>query len=203
LRWNDINQQLSAGSDVPIVGLHLLQGYGPDEKLRLHEALTDAVRLVVPASPDAITVLIHELKPADYSRGGKHREGAAALPNAGEIVRDFLAAMEARDIKRAQSMLGNDFTMHFPAIGPMRSLEELIAWARPRYRFVKKSYEGIDVMQDPGEETLVYCRGTLSGEWPDGSAFDGIRFIDRFELEGGKIVRQDVWNDIAEARANK
>lgn len=187
---------------MPIVELHLLQGYGAAEKLRLHEALTDAVRLVVPASPDAITVLIHELKPADYSRGGKHREGAAALPDAGEIVRGFLAAMEARDIERAQSMLGDGFTMHFPGTGPMRSLEELIAWAKPRYRSVKKTFQGVDVMQGPGRETVVYCRGTLSGEWPDGSSFEGIRFTDRFELEGGKIMRQDVWNDIAEVKAN-
>ena len=187
---------------MPIVELHLLQGYGADEKLRLHEALTDAVRLVVPASPDAITVLIHELKSADYSRGGKHREGAAALPNAGEIVRGFLAAMEARDIERAQSMLGSGFSMRFPGTPAMHSLEELIAWAKPRYRFVKKSYEGIDAMQSRGSETLVYCRGTLSGEWPDGSSFEGIRFIDRFELEGGKIMHQDVWNDIAEVQAN-
>lgn len=188
---------------MPIVELHVLQGYGPQEKLRLHQALTDAVRLVVPAPPDAITVLIHELKREDYSRGGEHREGAKALPDAGTLVRTFLSAMEARDIERAQSMLGAGFTMQFPGAGPMHSLEELIAWAKPRYQFVKKTYEGFDVMQGPGPETLVYCRGTLSGEWPDGSAFDGIRFIDRFEVEGGKIVRQDVWNDIAETKANE
>ncbi|MGB1034547.1 MAG: 4-oxalocrotonate tautomerase, partial [Primorskyibacter sp.] len=47
----------------------------------------------------------------------------------------------------------------------------------------------------------VYCRGTLSGEWPDGTAFDAIRFIDRFEIVGDKITKQDVWNDIAETRA--
>ncbi len=186
---------------MPIVELHILQGYEPQEKLRLHAALTDAVRLVLPASPDAISVLIHEMKPEDYSRGGKHREGAAALPDAGAIVRSFLTAMEARDIERAQSMLGDGFSMQFPGAQPMRRLDELLAWAKPRYRFVKKAYEGFDVMQGPGAETLVYCRGTLSGEWPDGAAFDGIRFIDRFEVEGGKIVRQDVWNDIAEAKA--
>lgn len=186
---------------MPIVELHLLEGYEPQEKLRLHQALTDAVRLVVPASPEAITVLIHEMKPEDYSRGGKHRQGAAALPDAAALVRGFLEAMEARDLARAQSMLSEGFVMQFPGTQPMHSLEELIAWARPRYNFVKKTYEGFDVMQGTGAETLVYCRGTLSGEWPDGTAFDGIRFIDRFEVAEGRIVRQDVWNDIAETRA--
>ncbi len=126
---------------------------------------------------------------------------APTQTDAGALVRGFLAAMEARDLDRAQSMLGAGFVMRFPGTEPMHSLEELIAWAKPRYRFVKKTYAGFDVMQGPGAETLVYCRGTLSGEWPDGTAFDGIRFIDRFEVEDGRIVRQDVWNDIAETRA--
>jgi hypothetical protein len=45
---------------------------------------------------------------------------------------------------------------------------------------------------------VVYCSGTLEGVWLDGSAFSGIRFIDRFEVAGGRIVRQDVWNDLGE-----
>ena len=37
---------------MPIVQLHVLEGYTPKDKLRLGEAITDAVRLVVPAAPD-------------------------------------------------------------------------------------------------------------------------------------------------------
>jgi hypothetical protein len=110
--------------------------------------------------------------------------------------------MEARDLERAQSMLSADFVMEFPGTGPLRTLDELIAWAKPRYRFVKKTYDGFDVMQSRKAATVVYCRGNLSGEWPDGDSFEGIRFIDRFEVVAGKITRQDVWNDIAEVKAN-
>ncbi|MEP3665110.1 MAG: nuclear transport factor 2 family protein, partial [Roseibium sp.] len=38
----------------------------------------------------------------------------------------------------------------------------------------------------------------LYGEWPDGSPFEGNRYIDRFEVADGKIARMDVWNDSAE-----
>ncbi|WP_298964062.1 tautomerase family protein [uncultured Roseibium sp.] len=186
---------------MPIVELHVLEGYGPDEKRRLHEALTDAVRLVVPANPDAITVMIHELTPANYSRGGKHRKGAPALGDAGEIVRAFLQAMEAREIETARAFLAEQFAMYFPGAQPMFDLEALIEWAKQRYRFVKKTYLGFDVMQSSGPEVLVYCHGTLSGEWLGGTSFESIRFIDRFELVDGKIYRQDVWNDIAEVKA--
>lgn len=186
---------------MPIVELHLLQGYGAEDKRRLHQGLTDAVRLVVPAAPEAITVMIHEMEPANYSRGGIQRSGAPAQKDPGRIVKDFLGAMERRDLEGARALLGEGFVMQFPGTSPMHKLEELIAWAEPRYRFVKKAYQGVDVMQDPGPAAIVYCRGTLSGEWPDGTGFDGIRFVDRFEIENGRITRQDVWNDLAEVKA--
>ena len=126
---------------------------------------------------------------------------ARALRDPAEIVRDYLTAMEQRDLDAAEAMLGDGFTMQFPGAEPMTSLGALIEWSKPRYQFVKKTYDRFDAMQSAGDAALVYCFGTLSGQWPDGTAFDGIRFIDRFELIGGKIVRQDVWNDMGEVRA--
>ena len=187
---------------MPIVELHLLQGYDAAEKRRLGEALTDAVRLVVPAAPELITVMIHEMEPDNYYRGRTVRIPAPARPDPAQTVRTYLQAMEERDLDKARGMLAEDFVMQFPGAPAMTGLEELIEWAAPRYRYVTKTYEGFDAMQGAGEPALVYCRGTLSGEWPDGTPFDGIRFIDRFEIINGRIARQDVWNDIAEAKAN-
>mgnify|MGYP003674554529 FL=1 len=185
---------------MPVIELHVIEGYSDSEKERLCEALTDAVRIVVPAPPEAVTVLIHEMAPASYMRGRARRIPAQALPDPAETVRAYLAAMEARDIDAAQSLLGAGFVMEFPGTAPMHSLEALIAWSKPRYRFVTKSYTGFDAMQSPEDHAIVYCRGTLAGEWPDGTPFEGIRFIDRFEITSGLITRQDVWNDIAEIR---
>lgn len=185
---------------MPVLELHVLDGYTDADKSRLCEALTDAVRIVIPAPPDAVTVMIHEMAPSGYMRGRQHRAPAAALPDPASIVRSFLTAMEARDLDAAQELLGAGFNMTFPGTAPMRTLSELIAWAAPRYRFVTKSYEGFDALQSGGEHAIVYCRGTLSGEWPDGTPFDGIRFIDRFEVTAGLITKQDVWNDIAETK---
>lgn len=185
---------------MPIIECHVLKGYAEADKTRLCEALSDAVRIVVPAAPEAVTVMIHEMAETDYMRGRQHRTPAPALPDPSGVVQAFLAAMEARDLEAATARLGVGFTMTFPGTAPMTSLQELIEWAAPRYRFVKKTYEGFDAMQSPGEHAVVYCRGTLSGEWPDGTAFEGIRFIDRFEVTGGLLTRQDVWNDIAEIK---
>lgn len=116
-----------------------------------------------------------------------------------DLVRAYLAAMEARDLDAAQAMLGDGFVMNFPGAQGMTSLQELIEWSKPRYRFVKKTYDRFEALQS-GDATVVYSIGTLYGEWPDGTPFEGIRFIDRFELSAGKITKQDVWNDIAEIR---
>lgn len=188
---------------MPIVELHVLEGYDSQEKQRLGAALTDAVRFVVPAAPDLVTVMIHDMPAEDYYRGGTMRPPAPARPDPVRLVQDYLAAMEARDLERAREMLGEDFRMIFPATAPMTRLEELIEWAKPRYEYVTKTYEGFDAMQGRDEAAIVYCRGTLQGRYRDGTGFGGIRFIDRFEIADGRIIRQDVWNDMAEDRAKR
>jgi len=45
---------------------------------------------------------------------------------------------------------------------------------------------------------VVYNTGTLYGEWPDGTPFEGNRYVDRYTLREGLIVRMEVWNDSAE-----
>src|SRR5829696_5253535 len=40
--------------------------------------------------------------------------------------------------------------------------------------------------------------GALYGEWLDGNLFDSNRYVDRFLVSRGKIVRMDVWNHRAE-----
>ena len=120
-----------------------------------------------------------------------------------QVVRSYLDAMEARDLDRAKGMLGDGFKMVFLGPAVLHTLEELIAWSKDRYRSVGKTYDHFDEIAGSDgspKSSVVYCFGTLHGVWLDGSAFDGIRFIDRFELRDGKIVDQKVWNDMGEVR---
>jgi len=183
---------------MPVIEVRLMQGYSGTAKTRLCQALSNAARLVIPAPQEAVTVMVHEIAPDGYMRGGSSRAAAPALPDPSETVRNFLSAMERREMDTAQSVLAEGFTMVFPGTGEMYKLSELVEWARPRYHFVRKSYDGFDALQSDGEAAIVYARGTLSGEWLDGATFQGIRFIDRFEVIEGKLVRQDVWNDMGE-----
>ena len=143
--------------------------------------------------------MLHEMAPENYAHGGRSRSPAPANPDPKQIVLVYLAAMEALDINAAEAMLAAGFRMTFPGTKPISSIQELIGWAKGRYRFVQKANEKVEAFHE-GDCAVVYVSGTLSGEWPDGEAFTGIRFIDRFEVKGGKLTRQDVWNDIAEER---
>ncbi len=184
---------------MPVVTVTLIEGYDEATRRRLGEALTDAVRATIAAPLDGVTVILEEVPPGNYLRGREARRPGPPLPDPAQTVRDFLAALEARDLDRAQSFLAEDFEMTFPGEARFTRLEDLVAWAKDRYRSVTKTIESIETLPSPDGVT-VYCRGRLAGEWPDGTPFAGIRFIDRFELAAGKLTRQEVWNDLAEAR---
>lgn len=186
---------------MPVIRVSLIEGYDETVRDRLLEGYSAVTRTVLEAVPDGITAIIEEAKASNYRRGNQRKSPKAPPPAPEQIVRDFLAAMERRDLPAASAFLAGNFTMTFPGGATFRRLEELVAWSKPRYRRIAKAYERFDTV--PGMEfATVYCSGTLHGEWPDGEAFDGIRFIDRFTVKGGLLVDQAVWNDL-DARVRK
>jgi hypothetical protein len=112
-------------------------------------------------------------------------------------IKDYLLAMENRNLPLAKSFLNNNFRLTFPGNNIFSSLEELIDWSKLRYHWVKKNYDNFDPLIS-NENIIVYCYGTLSGEWLDSRTFSNIRFIDRFTLKQNKLSDQIVWNDLAE-----
>ena len=117
-----------------------------------------------------------------------------------DVARVYLAAMEARDLARAKSFLAPDVEFVFPGGARLTDIDAIVAGSAKRYQFVGKHIESIDAAPVAGG-IAVYVRGMLHGRWLDGSAFEGIRFIDRIEVRDGLIVRQDVWNDSGEVRS--
>ncbi|WP_372623328.1 hypothetical protein [Falsiroseomonas sp.] len=111
----------------------------------------------------------------------------------------YLRAMEERDLERAKGFLHPNFAMVFPGNRRMVDLAVLVAWSRTRYRFVRKSFDETDLGIDRHGRKVVMLSGRLSGEWLDGTAFAGIRYVDRFILQDGLLLEQHIWNDLAEA----
>ena len=86
---------------------------------------------------------------------------------------------------------------------PMSEPADCTKFNASRYKWVKKRVERTDTViagsngAAPGE-FVVYSLGTLYGEWPDGTPFEGNRYVDRYVVKSGLITHMDVWNDSAE-----
>ena len=184
---------------MPVISITLLPGYSAEAEERLVGRVALAARSVIAAAAAGTTVFVNHAH--TYQRDGRvFSKGGPECANASELTRHFLALMQARDLAAASALLAPDFVMHFPGHTAMHTLGELVDWAKGRYTSVAKDYERFDESWADGF-TVVYCSGTLRGVWLDGSSFEGVRFIDRFEIADGKIRRQDVWNDLAETLA--
>ena len=116
-----------------------------------------------------------------------------------DLVRAFLACMDARDLAGAARHLGPGFSMTFPGPNSFDSLEAFADWGKGRYRSARNRFDRFDVVED-GEDIVIYAVGGVSGTFGDGTDFDDVRFVDRFIVRDGAIVRMEAWSDIADLR---
>lgn len=116
---------------------------------------------------------------------------------AAALVERFLVASMIPDPETAATFMAPDVAITFTGGRKFKHPRDSTAFNAKRYKWVKKKMERTDVAPGDGE-TVVYNTGTLYGEWPDGTPFEGNRYVDRFVVRGGKIVKMDVWNDSAE-----
>ena len=116
---------------------------------------------------------------------------------AADIVERFLIASMVPDPETAGRYIASDLKITFTGGREFDHPRGPTGFNARRYRWVKKKMDRFDVC--PGaDETVVYSIGTLYGEWIDGTPFEGNRYVDRFVVKGGQIVKMDVWNDSAE-----
>lgn len=119
------------------------------------------------------------------------------LKSAIKIVEDFLEASMKPDPEKAATYMSADVKITFTGGRVMPNAYAITDFNSKRYSWVKKALGQFDAA-DNGDYVSVYSNGTLYGEWIDGSSFSNNRYLDRFEVRDGKIVRMDVWNDSAE-----
>lgn len=122
---------------------------------------------------------------------------------AGEVVDEFLRLIMIPDPAAARRYVAPGLKILFTGGRAMSDPAECTAFNAGRYRWVKKRIERTDVVQradgaDPAQGDIVYSLGTLYGEWPDGTPFEGNRYVDRYVVSKGLITEMQVWNDSAE-----
>ncbi|UES40029.1 nuclear transport factor 2 family protein [Roseibium aggregatum] len=124
-------------------------------------------------------------------------ENKDTLPEEALIVREYLDASMKPDPDLAATYVADDVTITFTGGRVFNHPSGPTGFNAKRYNWVKKKMDRFDVARG-ADGVVVYSVGTLYGEWPDGTAFEGNRYVDRFEVNDGKITKMDVWNDSAE-----
>jgi len=114
------------------------------------------------------------------------------------MIEEFLTAQMAGEFDRVAHMIAPDCEIVFTGGRRFASAAEIAAFNARRYAHVAKRLERADVGRTETGRLVVYSLGALHGAWPDGAPFDDNRYVDRFEIAGGRIVRWEVWNDSAE-----
>ena len=115
------------------------------------------------------------------------------------IVEEFLRTIMIPDPEGARRFVSPDIRIRFTGGRVMSDIAECSAFNARRYAWVQKRFERTEVVTGATQaQAVVYSLGTLHGAWPDGTPFEGNRYVDRYALRDGLIVEMDVWNDSAE-----
>ena len=116
-----------------------------------------------------------------------------------DLVETFLRTIMIPDPVAARAYVSPDLRIRFTGGREMKDPSECSAFNASRYAWVKKKFEQTDVVEGASSShAIVYNIGTLYGAWPDGTLFEGNRYVDRYVVKDGLIVQMDVWNDSAE-----
>jgi hypothetical protein len=117
----------------------------------------------------------------------------------GPLVDEYLRRHMIPDPMAAAELVSPGMQIRFTGNRAMRHPSEATAFNAGRYAWVKKKIDRTEVVAGgTPEETVVYSLGTLYGAWPDGTPFEGNRYVDRYVVRHGLITEMDVWNDSAE-----
>jgi hypothetical protein len=124
----------------------------------------------------------------------------SGLPaNPAQVVDEYLRILMIPDPASARRFVAPELEIRFTGGRRMTEPAQCAQFNAQRYKWVKKRMERTEVVAGgTPEETVVYSIGTLYGEWPDGTAFEGNRYVDRYIVRHGLITRMEVWNDSAE-----
>lgn len=126
------------------------------------------------------------------------------LTEAKQLVERYLELSMIPDPVGASACLSADFELVFTGGRRFNGPAESAAFNAKRYAWVKKRFLRTDAAIDAVTgDVHVYNTGYLYGEWHDGTAFETNRYMDKFIVRDGKLIRTDVWNDSAEILLSK
>lgn len=116
-----------------------------------------------------------------------------------DVAREFMDALERADATAAGALLAPGFVLRAPGGVSFRDLAEFAQFGRSRYLELRKTDRQFDACE-AAAGIVVYAHGVMAGRWLDGSAFQGLRYVDRFLVRDRRIAELQVLNELGEFR---
>ncbi|MNL34386.1 hypothetical protein D3C87_1563570 [compost metagenome] len=105
--------------------------------------------------------------------------------------------MHRADAEAARRTLAPAYELVFPGPASFTNVGAIFEWFAKRYSVARYSYGAMDAIELP-HRVIVYATGSVDGTLLDGTRFEGVRYIDRFDIVNDKITRKEVWSDMAD-----
>lgn len=119
------------------------------------------------------------------------------LELARQLIERFIHAVNDRDAPKAQACIAEGGRLVFPGPTVFTQVSDFLEWSGPRYERAVYVY-GLMEWVTGSDRTVVYAHGEVSGAFADGVKFEGVRYVDRFEITNGLIVSKEVWSDMGD-----
>lgn len=179
--------RISDGSATVILGCAGMAPLADDLRARTGVTLIDGVA----ASAHLAATAVRALRPVP--------DEAARIEEAKAVVETYLERSMVPDPEGAAEMTGAGFHVIFTGGRRFEDASGPPAFNAKRYAWVKKAKGRTDASYDAEAGAVrVFNTGHLYGAWPDGTPFEGNRYIDIFTVKDGRIIETQVWNDSAE-----
>lgn len=171
---------------MPIIEAHFLKGYDQGTRTRLSHGLTDALRMVIPAPPESITIVLHELERDNYMRGGALRRREDPLPDPRDVIRRFNTAMMAGDFEAAEALVTDDCVFRLSGGGLASRPDEVASFTAGHWSEFSMTVESADICAGPAG-AIIYERVVINGVASNGDKIVNLRSAIRFEFRGPLI----------------
>jgi ketosteroid isomerase-like protein len=110
------------------------------------------------------------------------------------VVEEFFERMGDDRRETIDELFADDAVITLPGArfeGPTAP-DDFLAFLAPRYERAAKEFDRWLV-----SNSTVVSIGTLYGVDNGGETFEGVRYVDVYEVSDGRIRRLDIWNDLA------
>lgn len=114
-----------------------------------------------------------------------------------QLIGRFIQAVNDHDAPRAQACLAPGARLVFPGPTEFHQVADFLEWSGPRYEKALYTYGQMELVAG-ADRAVVYAQGVVSGVFADGVGFEGVRYVDRFEIVEGLIVSKEVWSDMGD-----